>query len=185
MIIAVKKENEIVVGITVCDSLVDMTEKDLSLTDNLPFWKVKGVNDCYVFAEDLTFSTDLLRYNNHIFKNINDGNSIISDVIPKMKELLGKYSRIIDGKEWDSQLLIVVGGKLFTIGHYFTVSEIDDFTGLGFEQYLIGGLNETKEYEPKESILFAVRNLNRMRSRNFFPILLFDAKTNKKKGYYQ
>ena len=42
MIIAVKKEDEIAVGISICDGSVNMTEKDLSLADNLPFWKVKG-----------------------------------------------------------------------------------------------------------------------------------------------
>lgn len=45
MVVAIKKDDKISVGITVCDSLVDMTEKDLSLMENIPFWKVKGTKD--------------------------------------------------------------------------------------------------------------------------------------------
>lgn len=185
MVVAIKKDDKISVGITVCDSLVDMTEKDLSLMENIPFWKVKGTKDCYVFAEDLTYGVDLLRYNDHIFKNITDGNSIIVDVVPQIKEILGRYSRIINGKEWGSQLLIIKGNKMYTIGHYFTVSEVDNFVGLGFESYLLGGLSEMKEETPSESILFAIKNLNRMKCRNFFPVMLFDNQTKKRKLYYK
>lgn len=181
MVVAMKNDDRIVVGITMCDTFIDMSTRDLALAENIPFWKVKGTKDCYVFAENLTFSVDLLRFNDGIFKNVTDGNSVITGVVPKMKELFGKYSRVIGKDEWDSQLLIVKGNKMFTIGHYFTVSEIDEFAGLEYEPYLLGGLEESKGKDLKESVLFAVRNLNRMRSRNFFPLMLFDSKTKKRK----
>ena len=98
-----------------------------------------------------------------------------------MKELLGRYSRIIGKDEWDSQLLIIKDNKMFTIGHYFTVSEVDEFVGLGYEKYLIGGLEESRDESGEESILFAVRILNRMRNRNFFPLVLFDTQTKRRK----
>ena len=91
----------------------------------------------------------------------------------------------INGKEWGSQLLIIKGNKMYTIGHYFTVSEVDNFVGLGFESYLLGGLSEMKEETPSESILFAIKNLNRMKCRNFFPVMLFDNQTKKRKLYYK
>lgn len=185
MVVALKRDGQIVVGMTVCDDFIDMTEHDLALEGNIPFWKVKGVKDCYVFAEDLTLSTDLLRYNQWIFKDITDGQSIVENVVPKMKELLEGYARVLDGKEWDSQLLIIKGDKMYTIGHYFTVGECDESAGLGFEPYLISGLEESKDLPPKESVLFAVRNLCRMRCRNLFPLTLFDNKTKKSTIYYQ
>lgn len=184
MVVAVKKDDRIVVGVTVCDSLIDMTDKDLSLDENIPFWKVKGNKDCYVFSEDLTLATDLLRFNDYIFKDVTDGNSVIETVVPKMKELLSKYSRIIGKDEWDSQLLIVKGDKMFTIGHYFTVSEADNFVGLGYEPYLLSGLEETKDISAQESVLFSVRNLNKTKSKNLFPLVLFDSKTKKKEIFY-
>ena len=184
MIIARKSDDRIVVGLTVADSLVDMTDKDLSLADNLPLWKVKGNKDCYVFSEDLTLSTDLIRFNDYILKDVTDANSIITSVVPKIKELLSKYSCVINKDEWDSQLLIIKDNKMFTIGHYFTVSEVDEFVGLGFETYLLGGLEENMDKSNEESILAAVRTLNRMRNRNLFPLVLFDSKTKKKKVFY-
>ena len=185
MVIAVKRDDKIVVGLSACDSFINMSEKDLSLMENLPFWKVKGTSDCYVFAEELSLSVDLLRYNDYIFKNITDGNSIINNVVPKMKELLSKYSQVVDGKEWHNQMLIIKGNKLFTIGNYFTVSEADDFVAFSYEPYVIGGLSETCEKEISESILFALRSLNRTRCKNLFPIMLFDYQTKKKKFYYR
>ena len=181
MVIARKEGDKIVVGSTVADTLIDMTERDLSLLENIPFWKVKGEKNCYVFAEDLTFATDLLRFNDYIFKNITDGNSVIRNVVPKIKGLLSNYSQIMNGKEWDSQLLIIKDNKMFTIGHYFTVSEADEFAGLGYESYLLGGLEESRDKPMEDGILFAVRNLNRMRNINFFPLVLFDSKTKRRK----
>ena len=171
MVIARKEGDRIVVGSTVADTLIDMTERDLSLLENIPFWKVKGEKNCYVFAEDLTFATDLLRFNDYVFKNITDGISVIRNVVPKIKGLLRNYSQIINGKEWDSQLLIIKDNKMFTIGHYFTVSEVDEFAGLGYEPYLLGGLEESRDKPMEDGILFAVRNLNRMRNINFFPLV--------------
>lgn len=181
MVIARKEGDRIVVGSTVADTLIDMTERDLSLLENIPFWKVKGEKNCYVFAEDLTFATDLLRFNDYVFKNITDGISVIRNVVPKIKGLLRNYSQIINGKEWDSQLLIIKDNKMFTIGHYFTVSEVDEFAGLGYEPYLLGGLEESRDKPMEDGILFAVRNLNRMRNINFFPLVLFDSKTKRRK----
>jgi hypothetical protein len=102
-----------------------------------------------------------------------------------MKDFLGYNFQLIKENKWDSRLLIVKGNKMYTIGHYFTVSEVDDFVGLGFESYLLGGLSEASDEKPAESILFAIKNLNRMKSRNFFPVMLFDNQTKKKKVYYK
>ena len=170
MIVARKKDDRIMVGLSITDSWTEMTERDLALEENIPFWKVRGEKDCYVFAEDLIFATDLLRYNDYIFKNITDGNSVVEEVVPKMKELLGRYSCIIGKAEWASQILIVKGNKMFTIGHFFTVGEVDEFVGLGFEASLLSGLEENRDKSIEESILASVRNLSRMRCRNFYPL---------------
>ena len=185
MIIAVKKEDEIAVGISICDCSADMSEKDLSLADNLPFWKVKGENDCYVCTDDLTYATDLLRYNDYVFKGISDGKSVIENVLPKMKDLLSKHNQLIKNKEWQNQLLIIKSGKIFRITNYFCVTEVDDYTALAGESIVLGVLDNMINTESKESILTAIRHVGRMRNRNFFPITIFDYKTKKKKVYYQ
>ena len=185
MIIAVKKEDEIAVGISICDSSSDMTEKDLSLADNLPFWKVKCEKDCYVCTDDLSYATDLLRYNDYVFRGISDGKSIIENVLPKMKDLLSKNKQLIKNKEWQNQLLIIKSGKIFRITNYFCVTEVDDYTALAGEDIILGVLDNVANIEPKDGILTAIRHLNRMKNRQLFPITIFDYKTKKKKVYYQ
>ena len=185
MIIAVKKEDEIAVGISICDCSADMSEKDLSLADNLPFWKVKGEKDCYVCTDDLTYATDLLRYNDYVFKGISDGKSIIENVLPKMKDLLSKHNQLIKNKEWQNQLLIIKSGKIFRITNYFCVTEVDDYTALAGESLALGVLDNMEDAKPKDSILTALRHIGRMRNRIFFPVTIFDYKTKKKKVYYQ
>ena len=185
MLVAAKKDDKIMVGVSVCDSLIDMTEKDLSLIENLPFWKVNGTNDCYVFADERNFAVELLRYNDHIFKNITDGNSIITTVVPKMKELLSKYLQVVDGKQWEGPLLIVKGNNMYSIGNFFTVTEVKEFVGFGYESYLLGSLYESKDKDLTESILFAVENLNFALSKNFFPLMVFDNQTKRRKFYYR
>ena len=185
MIIAIKRDGKVVVGISICDCSIDMTESDLALADNLPFLKVKGEKDCYVCTEDLTYSTDLLRYNDYVFKGISDGRSVIEKVLPRMKELLGKHNRLVNDKEWHNQMLIIKGDRIFRITNYLCVSEIDEYTVMGYESYIQGTLDETRDIAPEESILSAVRNVNRMRNRQFFPITVFDSKSKRKKVYYQ
>ena len=185
MVVAVKKEDGIVVGISARDGLGDMTTRDYTLEENLPFWKVKGVKDCYVFADTSNFAVELLRYNDAIFKDVSDGHSIVANVIPRMKALWSEYGQVFDNKEWDGQLLIVKDGKGFVVGRYFTVSEVDDVAACWQQNYLLGGLEEASALPETERILFAVRNLRQMRSRELFPMLVFDSKTKKRKWYFE
>lgn len=184
MLVAVKKENEVQVGVSVRDSLVDMTDRDVSLLENIPFWKVKGGKDCYVFAEDLTYAVDLLKNSDYVFKNLTDARSVIDSVIPKMKNLLDKYFRLLNGKEWDSQLLIVKDGNMYSIDHYFTVTEEPNFVAFNNTGYLLGGLEESDGDSPIDAILFATRKLKEIKNANMFPLVTFNTKTKKVKTYY-
>ena len=185
MIIAIKKEDKVVVGMSICDGSIDISSKDLALADNMPFWKVQGEKDCYVFTEDLTYSADLLKYNDYVFKGITDGRSIVEKVLPKMKELLGKNNLLVNDKEWYNQMLIIKGKKVFRITNFLCVSEVDDYAAMGYENYLQGSLDATSDLEPTESILTSVRNTVRLTNRLLFPITVFDSKSKRKKVYYE
>ena len=185
MIIAIKKEDNISVGISICDCSADMTEKDLALADNLPFWKVKGEKDCYVCTDVLNYATDILRYNDYVFRGISDGKSVIENVLPKMKDLLSRHNQLIKNKEWQNQLLIIKSGKIFRINNYFCVTEVNDYTALASESMVLGVLDNLSNKDSKESVLTALRHVGRMRNTTFFPATIFDYKTKKKKIYYQ
>ena len=121
MVTAIKRDNNFVIGITSKDLFVDMTEKDVSILENLPFWKVKGVKNCYVFADGIDFPIELLRYNDYIFKGITDAKSVIKNVLPKIKEILDVYGCILERKRWDNQILILKDDKLFQVCYDFPV----------------------------------------------------------------
>jgi hypothetical protein len=184
MVVARKKDGRIVVGVTVADTLKNICADDLLHTDNLPFWKVKGVKDCYVFISESTFSTDLIRYNHQIFKNFTDGDSLITEVVPRLKELLYKHSCIKGKEEWESQMLILKDNRIYEIGNFFTVCETDSFLGLGYMPYTRGGIEQYNDKTIEESILFAVRDTEKLRGEKFFPLVVFDNKTKRSKVYY-
>lgn len=184
MIAATKRKDKIVIGVTICDNCRNMSTKDLALPDNLPFWKVKGEKACYVCTEDQRYSTDLLRYNDCVFKGITDGESILEKILPRIKDLLGKNDLLINNEEWHNQMLILKENRLFRIDNYFSVSEIDDHATLAFENYLQGALEETKHFDPTESILASLKTLSRLTNRRFFPVTIFDSATKRKKVYY-
>ena len=185
MIIAIKREDNIHVGITTSDGYVDMTDKDLMNAENIPFWKVKGMKDCYVFVEESGRSTDLLRYNDDIFKGITDGKSIVQSVVPKMRKLLDDYERLKDGKSWNNCLLIVKGDKMFEIGNYFTVNEADEYVAFGNGKYVYGALEQYKELPPKDCILACVRDVSKFKGRRYLPLMIFDMKSKRREIFYQ
>ena len=185
MVVALKNEDRILVGISICDSVIDMSENDLSLTENVTFWKVRGTKDCYVFVDGECISSDVLHYNDYIFKDITDCKSIITKVVPRMKKLLNQYSRVLKEESWERELLIVKRDKMFAINNYFIVREIEKSHACGKSKYLLGGLEESRDENPEENILFAVRNFCRMKNVNLFPLTMFDTKTKKKKVYYK
>ena len=185
MVVAVKENDIITIGVTSNENLTYMTDKDLSLKENLPFWKVNGTTGCYVVAENAKFSVDLLRYEDWVFKDVTDGNSIITNVVPKMKELLNAVELISKDGEWESRLLVIKDNKMFYIGNYFSVNEIDSLCVLGFDDVVLGGLEEFKDLPPKERILNSVRGLEILKNKRFFPITIFDTKSKKRKIYYK
>ena len=185
MVIALKTEDRVIVATTIADSIDDMAMCDKTVKENIPFWKVRGTKDCFVFAEDLTYVSDLLRYNDYIFKNITDGSSIITDVVPQMKMLLDSYGYIHDGRKWPTRLVIVKGNKIFSISKYFVVDEIDEFVAFGCDSILKGAMEECADLPAEERILFAVNHLCCMENRMLFPLTLFDTKTKKRKVIYK
>ena len=183
MILALKDNEKITVGVSSADFLVNMSTRDLALKENLPFWKVKGVKDCYVCLEDLTYDVGLFQYNDSLFVDVTDIDSIIKNFVPQMKEILRKHERLI-GEKWGNSMLIIKDNKMYKIDTYFCAQEVRDFTAFGAESYLIGVIEETQGMDSTQRILHALRTVNRLRNRNYFPLMVFDTKNMKRKVYY-
>lgn len=184
--LALKKTNEgAVLGFCTRDSLIDMTERDLTLEDNVPLWKVRGEKDLYLCTGDLCFASDILRYSDSIFKGITDAQSVLKNVVPKMKELLGEASLLSKEQRWDGPLFIIKGSRVFQISPYFTVNEIESDTGVFYSNYIKGALEDAQELSPEESILYAARTTSALTGKSWFPLVIFNTKTKKKKIYYK
>ena len=183
MIVAVKKENTFAVGVSISDSSIYMTERDLSLRSNLPFWKIKKVKGMYIGTKTLSFTTDLLRYNEQIFIDAIDTKSIVEKVIPKIKSLLVKYSLLINNREWDNQIVIIYNNRFFRITNFFEVDELDEYVILGDDAFIKTSLDLSKNKSSSERILNAVRDLCRMKNKQLFPLTVFNSANKISKVY--
>lgn len=179
MVIAKKTKDGVLVGISAVDSYIDMTIDDIMLDENQHFWKVSETEELYVFAAHASRAADVLRYNDEIFKNINNGISIVKNTVPKMKELFAKQGILIDGKEWDNQLIIVNGKSIYKISRYFVVSEEDSFVCTPKSAYFEGTIEESSNDSEEMSILKGFGVIEQVNMRKLFPVTIFDVKNEK------
>ena len=161
------------------DSNIDAAEAFLSQIGNyIRNWEgsrpegnhVNEANSLYDEVESY-----IQQYNNGIEEK--DWNNLDIDNNYALLEYLTKYPKTSHKKDIDDLYWSNVNKEI--------VSEIDEYTVMGYESYIQGTLDETRDIAPEESILSAVRNVNRMRHRQFFPITVFDSKSKRKKVYYK
>jgi len=184
MIIALKKGNGFLVGSSICVSSFGMTDRDLSLPENIPFFKVNGTKDCYVGTCYFSRSSDLIRYNDYIFKDVTNGESIIKNVLPKLKAFLQENGQV-KNNNWDNSLIIIKGDKIYVINRFFTVEE-KEFAVLGSYVFL-GGVYQAQEdgLDAETAIKQTVKMAECIDNRKYFPVILTDTTTNKRKVIYK
>lgn len=180
MVIAVKKGEEIVVGISTIDNYGGMTAKDKLLADNVPCWKVYGEDDCFVFSDRATLISDVLRYNSHVFRGITDYNSVVNKVVPKIKDLLSGMNCLLQDEIMNTKLVIVKGNKVYFINYDFMVADIDEWVATDRREYIGGAYEVSKHLSPEDIVLFAYRNAVGYDS-NPFPLIVFDNHSKKQR----
>ena len=181
MIIAIKREDGVTLGVSCKDSCCDMLDKDYTLLDNLPAWKVKGNTGCYAATGELDFSGQLIRAYARSLSKIKGPNDIINQVIPEMKSLLKDF-RLSDGKKWGNELLIVKDGRLYHLTSHFVLEELQDAVVLARNSLVqMGCLEATRGQTAEKRIVETYRFLSKVRNENLFPIVLWDTKTGRKK----
>ena len=187
MIIALKRKKKTVVAVSVVDQSSAMTDRDLMLPENLPFWQIKGVDNCYAGARKIGFAVDLLRYHDEIFEGITDAASIRELVVPKMKELLKKYDMITSDGMWQNLLVIVKDDKIYTIDDFFSVWDESEYLieTLFIDDYIKGTLDDTKDLSAEDSILTSLRTYQSMGNRRGFPVMIYNLTDKTKKVYYR
>ena len=185
MLIAKKTDKGFLVGYSGTNSYVDMVDEDILLPENQAFWKVGGTDDVYLFASGASRGFDVLKYNDELFKRTKNGVNVVRDIVPKMKELLEKNDALINGKEWDNELLLVKGRKAFTISRVFIVTEVENFLTVPRNAYVEGAMEANEKKGPLGAILAAAKTKERMVQKRVFPLTVFNTETKESKVYYQ
>jgi hypothetical protein len=181
MIIAIKRDDGVTFGVSNKAACCDMSVGDYTHTDNLTVWKVKGNSGCYAAAE-LDFSSQLIRAYARSLSKVQGPNDITGKVIPEIKDMLGDFGLMEAKGVWANEMMIVKDGRLYFITVHFVLEEVDDFAVVGRNSSLQKGVLEATKGQPaEERILEAYRFMEKARGRNYFPVVLFDTKTGRKK----
>lgn len=180
MVVAVKKGEDIVVGISTIETYSGMTAGDKLHPDNVPCWKVSGEDDCFVFSDRSSLMVDALRYNSHIFRGITDYNSLVNKVVPKMKDFLGKMNYLLRDEDMNTELVIVKGNKLYDINFDFMVTEVDGWVSTDWQGNIGGAYEVSKHLSAEDIVLSAYRN-GVGYDYNFFPLIMFDNRSKKQR----
>ena len=185
MVIAKKTDKGFLVGYSGTNSYMDMIDEDILLPENQAFWQVRDTDDVYLFATGASRGFDVLKYNDELFKRTKNGINIVRDIVPKMKELLAENDALINGNEWDNELILVKGKKAFTISRVFIVTEVENFLTVPRNAYVEGGMEANKQKSPLGAILSAAKTKERMVQKRVFPLTVFNTETKESKVYYQ
>lgn len=185
MIVAVKEKDRVLLGVTIADISRYISNDDLIDEENLPYFKVRG-EDCIVCYAGcgLEIEMDVLKCNDKIFRNITDGNSILQNVIPKLKEIIAPYKGINSEGVMKYGIYIIKGDKVFYITRNFIVHDIEDFYCVGSEDLMSGIIESLPPLCGEEKILTVAREFFKLCGIRSFPFVILDSKTKKRKVFY-
>ena len=171
-------------AISLCKSYWGVDEKGALLDDNVNMWKVKGEKGCYVLTPMSSALIDALRYQPKMFKGITDFTSVVTNFIPKLKELAKSMGFLSDKGEildWP-RLVIVKGDRAFSVNCYGIVQEVDDFItrDIFLDEQLYGCLEGVGAGDIRAKVLEAIEWHSRWMHENPFPILMLNTRTGKR-----
>ena len=184
MIIAIKEQDGFKIGLSVADMNANMDDHDLTLPDNVPFWKVKGETGCYVGLSKGDFAADVLRACPELFRGLKDMKDIVGR-LPAIREALMEYDLVNDEEYWDNDIVLVLGDHAYVINCYFIINEITDYEPMfsRLSYMAMSVLDATEGEMAEQRILKATRHYDAMRKLNHFPIVIYNTKTGKRKIY--
>ena len=182
MLIAIKDNGTVYLAQSISDGMDDTDKFDLILDDNIPFWKVFGNKHCYAACRSALFGANVLRYEPGLFKGVNNAMDILTKTIPNMRSLLEGCKLIDKDKCWNNALIIVKEDKIYHIDPFFILTEIDDLivSGRG-RDFISGGLEWEKDVPIEERIRKVIHSYDELRSEFYFPIVLHNCSTGRKK----
>lgn len=184
MVVVLKDKKTSLVGISVNESLMDMSDKDLMLEDNIPLAKISGHKGWYMAFEKAMLTSDILRYTKGLFAKEITAESLIRFTVPKMKTLLDERGLVKD-RNWYNSMFIASRDCVYCVDSYFCVYEIDEFEVKGTREDIARGSMEfTKDLPAKVRMCEAFQSLNSARSRRRFPVMMLEVAVGKREIWW-
>ena len=196
VVAAIKKDGVIYMG---SDSQVTKggTRTTLSNPNNYKIWKVSGTDNCVMGGVGTLRDMNIIRTAYGLvsemadIKNSVDFSYVVRSLVPEMMKELGKYEVLVkdsDGiKQMDSEYLFAYHDKLFSIGNYGSVIEVDDFCAIGSgASEAIGSLLSTVDVkDPVKRILDAIKSSAAHDIYVDYPIVITDTESTDFKVFYE
>lgn len=181
VVIGIKKEGKVYLG---ADSQVSKgsSKKYLTNPNNYKIWKVEGVDNCLIGHVGDVKDACVIRVMDNLVREIDcihdviDFKYVVTRIVPHIIDQLKSYNFLEkDGKfkGMDSRFLFAFKDKLFYIGYFGEVIEVDDFIAMGSgEDEAYGSLYTTIQDSPYERITNAIKAASRRDIYVDYPIVL-------------
>ena len=125
MIVGLKEEGKVVLAYSSFDGFSPVNASDLTNTENVGLWKIKGNPHTIMGCVFPSAESDAFRYEEGIFKGEINYDSLADKIIPAMEDFAEGKEYIGNDKDRYEEFLIAQKGRLFQISTEHIVTEID------------------------------------------------------------
>ena len=184
MIIAIKQPDKVVVACSLVDGFLLPSDRDYVDPENLP---IKFAQDGKLLACTVANrNADILLYDTDFVEQSMTHDTIVSKVLPSMKESLKKGGRPPKDDRWSGMMVVCDDQHLYQIDNSFEVSEVSDYTVFSYhEMEIYSVLDCTENLPAEERILRSVVHAESASYRKVFPVVITDTKDKQFKVFTQ
>ena len=196
VVVAIKKDGVIYMG---ADSQVTKggTRTTLSNPNNYKIWSVRDTDNCLMGAVGALRANNIIMVADDLIPemvDLKDGVSfcfVVRHFVPRIMAELDDYHALLKDKDelpdMDASFLLAYHDRLYLIGRYGSVIEVDDFCaiGSGASEALGSLLSSVDEKDPVERIKMAIKASAAHDIYVDYPIVISDTQSTEFKVFYE
>ena len=193
VVVAIKEKDRVIFG---ADSQVTRggTRKTLSNPNNYKIWRIDGVPGCMMAMVGPSRNGNIIKAADGlipelaVLKDEVDFKFVVNHLVPTIFELL-EESKAIDKsakRHMESTILFAYRDRLYYIGSYGAVIEVDDYCAIGSgESEALGSLISTEQITSEERIKLAIKASAANDIYVDYPIVIGDTAGDSFKVFYE